>query len=81
MGRRAGVLTQASCGDQLAPGLVPAIIAKTLADNLEPGEVRFIDASLFDHFRADPRARWAVFRRIWRVEGRSGSGSGHAPRA
>ena len=35
-------------------GFVPAVIGKALADNLEPGEVVFIDPSLVDGFWKDP---------------------------
>ena len=35
-------------------GFVPAVIGKALAENLEPGEVVFIDPSLVDDFWCDP---------------------------
>lgn len=35
-------------------GFVPAVIGKSLADNLEPGDVLFIDPSFVDSFWADP---------------------------
>lgn len=37
-------------------GYVPLVIARALQDNLEPGEVTFIDPSLVDSFWADPEA-------------------------
>lgn len=37
-------------------GFVPAILGRALGDNLEPGEVLFIDPSMVDNFWTDPVA-------------------------
>lgn len=44
-------------------GYVPMVIAKALQDNLEPGEVTFIEPSLVDSFWTDPDKVTEYFRR------------------
>lgn len=43
-------------------GFVPMMLGKALADNLDPGEVIFIDPSLVDPFWTDPDAVAGYFR-------------------
>ncbi len=43
-------------------GFVPLLLGKALCDNVEPGEVMFIDPSMVDDFWKDPEAVHAYFR-------------------
>lgn len=43
-------------------GFVPLLLGKALRDNVEPGEVTFIDPSMVDDFWKDPEAVPAYFR-------------------
>jgi len=45
-------------------GFAPSVIAKSMLDNVEGGEVLFIDPSYVDEFWADPAEVEAYFRRL-----------------